>query len=245
MISKSKISYIRSLHDKACRYEEWIFLVEGKKSIVEFIASDFEIIEGYLTETFLTGKTFDFPVSTVNENELSRITTLSSNDSWVILVKMKTHILPNEIKDNELVLVLDSINDPGNLGTIIRIADWYGVARIIASSDTVDCYNPKVIMATMGSFSRIPIIYTNIVQYLSKFNKNIYWAYLDGENIHTASFPKDGIHVVIGNEAHGISNLVSPLITSKITIPRFGKAESLNAWVATAIIIDRIVGSVN
>ena len=212
---------------------------------MEFVSSNCEIIEGYFTEKFLTGKKFEFPVSVVTDNELSRISSLTSNDSGLLLVKMRKNSLPIDIKDGDLVLVLDSINDPGNLGTIIRIADWYGVTRIIASTDTVDCYNSKVVMATMGSFSRVPIIYTNIVQYLSKFNENVYWAYLDGENIHTTSFSKHGMHIVIGNEAHGISKAVEDCITNKITIPRFGKAESLNAWVATAIIMDRITGSRN
>jgi TrmH family RNA methyltransferase len=110
-----------------------------------------------------------------------------------------------KIRKNELVLVLDSINDPGNLGTIIRIADWYGISHIIASTDTVDCYNPKVLMATMGSFSRVSLIYTDIDLYLSKITGKIYGAYLNGENIHTKEFIQEGAHLVIGSEAHGIA----------------------------------------
>ncbi len=244
MISKTHITYIRSLHDKAIRHEEWLFLVEWRKSIGEFIDSGFEIIEWFFTEKYTLTKKFSFPVNIVTDTELSRITTLNTNDSGVLLVKMKSNTLP-KIQKNELVLVLDCINDPGNLWTIIRTADWYGISHIIASRDTVDCYNGKVLMATMGSFSRVSIYYTDIDQYLSKITWKIYWAFLNGENIHTKKIYQDWIHIVIGSEAHGISSDIEKYITDKITIPRFGLAESLNAGVATAIIVDRIVWSMN
>lgn len=241
MISKSKITYIRTLHDKNKRYQEWLFLVEWKKSIQEFIGSDYEIIEWYFSNKFIQNQTFNFPVNEVSESEIDRITTLSSNDTGVLIVKMKQWNLSEKINNKEIVIVLDSINDPGNLWTIIRIADWYGINRVIASRDTVDCYNPKVIMASMWSFSRIPVIYTDIVQYLSKIDNKIYGTFLNGENLHTLKITEKWIHIVIWNEAHGISAWVEKLITNKITIPRFGNAESLNAGVATAIVLDRIV----
>jgi TrmH family RNA methyltransferase len=170
------------------------------------------------------------------------MSTLNTNDAWVIVVRMRPNIVP-KIKKDELVIVLDSINDPGNLGTIIRIADWYGISHIIASLDTVDMYNSKVLMATMWSFSRVSIYYTNIDQYLSKNEWKIYWAYLNGENVHSKKFTIEQTHLVIGSEAHGISPNIEKYITDKITIPRFGLAESLNAGVATAIIVDRVIGA--
>ena len=239
MIPKSKIAYVRSLHDKQTRYSEGVFLVEWRKSILECITSEFEIIEGFFTEKMPADVVVSFPVEHITQTELARLTTLISNDSWLLLVKMRPQVLP-KCAGNELVLVLDGINDPGNLGTIVRIADWYRVTHIIASLDTVDFYNPKVLMATMGSFTRVSIFYTKIDQYLSKIWGVVYGAYLDGENIHTKSFAHAGAHLVIGSEAHGISTGVEPYITDRITIPRFGRAESLNAGVATAIIVDRI-----
>lgn len=242
MISKPKIAYLRSLHNKNERYADQVFLVEWRKCISEFIDSDFEIVEWFFTDSFVENKQFVFPYSIVTETELARITSLNSNDSWVMVVRMRPNVVP-KIKPNELVIVLDSINDPGNLGTIIRIADWYGITHIIASTDTVDMYNSKVLMATMWSFSRISVYYTDIVQYLSKIEGNIYWAYLNGENIHTKSFVPETAHLVIGSEAHGISPKIEKYITNKITIPKFGFAESLNAGVATAVIIDRMIWS--
>ncbi len=211
---------------------------------MEFLDSEFDIIEWFFTEKLSLSREFLFPVHIVTDTELSRITNLNTNDSWVLLVKMRANLLP-KIQKNELVLVLDSINDPGNLWTIIRIADWYGISHVIASGDTVDCYISKVLMATMWSFSRVSLYYTDIVQYLSKIPWNIYWAYLDGESIHTKKIYPEWLHIVIGSEAHGISSEVWKYITDKITIPRFGFAESLNAGVATAIIVDRIVWNMN
>lgn len=216
-------------------------MVEWAKCISEFINSDFEIIEGFFTEKFAIGNTYLFPYEIVSEWDLLRMSTLNSNDVWIIMVKMRTNTL-SKIQNNELVIVLDTINDPGNLWTIIRIADWYGISHIIASIDTVDMYNPKVLMATMGSFSRVSIIYTDIDIYLSKIQWKVYGAYLNGESVHTKTFTLEWSHIVIGSEAHGIASDIEKYITDKITIPRFGHAESLNAGVATAIIVDRMVG---
>lgn len=276
MLSKPKIAYIRSLHDKSTRLSEGIFLVEWRKCMGEFLDSDFEIVEWFFTEKFvseseqffssldskefwqspslrgtkqswLEGKQWKWPIhasgkiphTIISENELGRITTLSSNDSGLLLVKMRANISP-KINREELVLVLDRINDPGNFGTIIRIADWYGIKHIVASPDTVDCYNPKVLMATMGSFTRVAVYYTDLEKYLSKSKGNIYGAYLDGESTHTKKFISEWAYLVIGSEAHGISPDLEKYITDKVTIPRFGLAESLNAGVATAVILDRM-----
>ena len=257
MISKNKIAYIRSLHDKSTRLSEGIFLVEWRKCMGEFMDSDFEIVEGFFSGDFATQQEYNFPYQTVTEGELARITTLTSNDSGVLIVRMK-HQKPELLSSfavlrrmdrasqwqspRELILILDRINDPGNLGTIIRTADWYGVSQIICSPDTVDCYNPKVLMATMGSITRVSMYYTDLDRYLSEVEWKVYWAYLDGESTHTKDWSSGWGYLVIGSEAHGISDNLEKYITDKITIPRFGLAESLNAWVATAVILDRMRG---
>ncbi|MFM7487408.1 MAG: RNA methyltransferase, partial [Cytophagales bacterium] len=140
---------------------------------------------------------------------------------------------------DEFALVLDDIRDPGNLGTIIRTADWYGIKKIIASEETADFYNPKVIHATMGSFCRVQIFYTSLLQYLSDASQPVYGAFLDGDNVHDIDFSKSGL-LVIGNEAQGISKVVENKVTQRITIPKRGGAESLNASVATAILLDNV-----
>lgn len=242
MLTKSKIQYLKNLHDKLWRKESWCFLVEGRKGIEEFVASDFEIVEGF----FLEEGDYDFSHETISAKELEKISALTSNNFWLIVVKMKKteHGLlgPREWQEQTwLTLILDGINDPGNLGTIIRTADWYGVTDIIASPDTVDCYSSKVIMATMGSFTRIRISYLDLEKYLGSLSWSaIYWAYLDGESVHEKNFSKTSWYLVIGSESHGIRPHLEKYITDKITIPRYGEAESLNAGVATAIILDNI-----
>ncbi|MFN7330850.1 MAG: RNA methyltransferase [Bacteroidota bacterium] len=140
---------------------------------------------------------------------------------------------------DEFALLLDDIRDPGNLGTIIRTADWYGVKKIIASEETADFYNPKVVHATMGSFCRVQIFYTSLLQSLSDASQPVYGAFLDGDNVHDIEFSKSGL-LVIGNEAQGISKAVEKKVTQRITIPKRGGAESLNASGATAINLDNV-----
>jgi RNA methyltransferase, TrmH family len=145
--------------------------------------------------------------------------------------------------ENEFVLVLDDIRDPGNLGTILRIADWYGIKKVICSENTVDFYNPKVISASMGSFTRIKIYYSEISKYIEnidkKVNIEIIGTFLNSENVHRFDFPTSG-YIVLGNESNGISTEVEKYITKKITIPRFGHAESLNVGIATAVVLDNL-----
>jgi RNA methyltransferase, TrmH family len=161
-----------------------------------------------------------------------------SNNTVVAVAEMK----PNQsfqLPPHTFGLVLDDIRDPGNLGTIIRTADWYGINHIIASEETADFYNPKVISATMGSFTRMNIFYTSLPEYLSETKTKVFGAFLDGKNVHEITFDSGGF-IVIGNESRGISPDVEKLVSERITIPRFGKAESLNAAIATAVICDNI-----
>jgi TrmH family RNA methyltransferase len=275
MLTKNKIQSIKNLHEKSGRHESGLFLVEWRKGIVEFMESDFEIVEGFFTDKFTVPTGVDFPYEIVSERDLERISTLSSNRDGLLIVRMKKEVTWQQ--KNWLTLILDGINDPGNLGTIIRTADWYGISRIICSLDTVDCYNPKVLMATMGSFTRVYVEYCDLEEYLvsvssvpvipgltrdpvdkrdslemtgflpsqewqKQQNQKIYWAYLDGESTHTKEFVPAWGYLIIGSESHGIRPHLEKYITDKITIPRFGLAESLNAGVATAVILDRMSG---
>jgi TrmH family RNA methyltransferase len=146
---------------------------------------------------------------------------------------------PLVVSEQEYGIVLDDIHDPGNLGTIVRTADWFGIRKIIASPETADFYNPKVISATMGSFTRVQVYYTDLATYLSGTKHRIYGAFLDGTDIHSVRFTNGGL-IVIGSESHGISAELAPFVREKVTIPKYGQAESLNAAIATAIICDNL-----
>ncbi len=243
MLSKNQIKYINSLQQKKFRQEYQSFVVEGAKSVVELLSSDFELESLYVTEDFYkeTKPLLDkqpLRAEIVGQAELEKAGTFSSNNAALAVAKIKSNqeLLVN---DTEYALVLDEIRDPGNLGTIIRIADWYGIQKIICSEGTVDLYNPKVISSTMGSFTRVSLFYTDLVKYLKGQQKPIYGAFLDSENVHTLNFAPSG-YIIIGNEANGISEAVEEVVTHKITIPRFGGAESLNAGIATAVICDNL-----
>ncbi|MDD3144792.1 MAG: RNA methyltransferase [Candidatus Gracilibacteria bacterium] len=243
MISKEKQKFIRSLGDKKTRIEEGLFLVEGEKSILELINSDFEIKNLYVTEKFKEKhsdnlKNIDYEIS--DSETIEKISVIRSNNAGIaIVVSPKNESL--KLENDEFIIVLETINDPGNLGTIIRICDWYGIKKIIASIETVELTNPKVVSSSMGSISRTKIFYTDLEEYFKNNKSPIYGAFLDGENIHNIDFEKQrGGFIIIGNESHGISKDIEKLVTKKITIPRFGFAESLNAGVATGIIIDNI-----
>ena len=174
-------------------------------------------------------------VIAVSKKDLERLGSFKSNDGALAVVEQKEN--SPLLVENELVLALDDINDPGNFGTIIRIADWYGITKIVASEQTVELYNPKVIAASKGSFSRVAVFVTDLPEYISKISVPRYGAFMDGENIHSAKLPKVGL-IVLGNEANGISREVEQQIDHKITIPKFGMAESLNVAMATAVICD-------
>ncbi len=240
MLSKANIKLIKSLQVKKYRKQEQCFLVEGAKSVLELLSSDFEVIKLIGTRDFLSDikRKGNAEIIEVTEKELDGIGEFQTNNTALAIAKLKFNA-PIELKGEEFVIVLDNIRDPGNLGTIIRTADWYGIHKIIASNETADFYNPKVISATMGSFTRINIFYTDLVQYFSNCGESIYGAFLNGTDIHKMKFNSRGF-IVIGNESHGISQEIERFITDKITIPKYGKAESLNAAIATAIVCDNI-----
>ncbi len=242
-LSKARAKLIRSLQAAKHRQAQQQFVVEGAKSVLELLASDFHTDLLVATADFLgqnhetlvrfTGETLEAPAEL-----LASLGNLETNDTALAIARMKPND-PVTIPPDEWALVLDDIRDPGNLGTILRIADWYDITTIIASPDTVDRYNPKVLQASMGSFTRVTVYYTDLPPLLSACTTPVFGAFLDGENIHQVNFGPGGL-IVIGNEAHGISAPVQSHITRRITIPRFGRAESLNAAVATAVICDTL-----
>ena len=242
MISKQQQKYVQSLHNKKYRSEFSQFLVEGEKGILEILNSDFKIEIIYCTE-FLREKIEKINPKTkilvCNTDTISSISTFKTNTTGVAIVNQKETALHSNSPSDSVILVLDDIKDPGNLGTIIRLADWYGLSNIYCSEETVEFYNPKVIAATMGSFCRINCHNIDVKEFLKNLNLPKYGAFLDGQNIHKTKV-EGQICLVIGSESHGISPKIEKLIDNKITIPRIGKAESLNAAIATGILLDNI-----
>jgi len=243
MISKNQQKLIQSLKLKKNRNKTSLFIAEGEKVVIELINSNIKLDSIYCLPSFISKIDVNIDVITeINEKELSKISNLKNANQVVALFEIPK--FENTQPKQELVLALDDIRDPGNLGTIIRLADWYGITTILCSNNTVDAFNPKVIMATMGSISRVEIIYCDLVEELTKIDKPIYGAFLDGGNIYKTSKINDSI-LVIGNESNGISEEVEKLITDKITIPQFGnlkETESLNAAVATGILLSEFKG---
>ena len=248
MLSKNTVKFIKPLHQKKYRAEHQKFFVEGEKSVVEVINSDFIIDFLVATPDFIERhnvllKKCSFEIIQATKNQLESLGQYQSNDSALAVVKQKVNeaFRPDQ---NELVVALDDVRDPGNLGTIIRIADWYGIKKLLFSSQTADFYNPKVIQASMGSFTRIQFFYEDLPAVLSSWNLPVYGAFLDGENLHSLSKVEPGV-ILMGNESKGISPEVEPFVSRKITIPAFGSAESLNVAIATAVLCDnfkRLIG---
>lgn len=249
MLSKNTVKFIKSLHQKKYRTEEGLFFVEGEKSVVEVLKSDFEVDLLLITESFEKKytnliRTSKAEVLEVTQNQLEQIGQYQSNDSALAVVKMKPNAAFTPERD-ELIIALDDVRDPGNLGTIIRIADWYGIKKLVFSPQTAEFYNPKVIQSTMGSFTRVSFFYENLNEVFSRWQLPVYGAFLEGETIHQLSKPEPGV-ILMGNESKGISPEMEEWVSRKITIPGFGKAESLNVAIATAIFCDnfkRLLGS--
>lgn len=239
MLSKAKVKFIKSLQIKKYRKQEQCFLVEGAKSVLELLASDFEVVLVAGTAPFLGQETVrQGEVIEVSEEELAALGEFQTNNKALAVARMKPNT-PIEARENEFVLVLDDIRDPGNLGTILRTADWFGIQKVVASEETADCYSPKVVTSTMGSFTRTQVYYTRLEEYLAKARARVFGAYLDGTAIHEVSFGTGGL-VLIGNESRGINPALKSFVTDKVTIPRYGQAESLNAAIATAIFCDNL-----
>ena len=243
MLSKSQVSLLTSLQHKKFRREHGLFMVEGYKSVIEFINSAYQVDTIYHTPAFapnLLNLSRKINFQEISLNELEKISTLKTPQEVIGLIKIPTWpVLNYNSLKQKFSLVLDSIQDPGNMGTIIRTADWFGINDIICSDDTVDVYNPKVVQATMGSLARVNIHYADLVQVLPRMELPLFGAMLNGENIYNTNFGSEGL-LVMGNEGNGISADIERLITTAVTIPRAGNAESLNVAIATAILCSEI-----
>jgi len=238
MLSKSQISFIKSLHQKKYRKEQGIFIIEGIKSIVEFIPSAYQIHSIYFLaeyQSLLPKLPPNIKLFEVNNAELEKISTLQAPQGILALVNIPTPvILDKGVLTNTFSLVLDGIQDPGNLGTIIRTADWFGFKQVICSLHTVEVYNPKTVQATMGSLCRVNVVYQDLEELLKDITIPVFGAMLNGNSLYETQWGSQGI-VILGNEGQGVSAEIVKLIDHPVTIPRVGEAESLNVAVSAAI----------
>ena len=243
MLSKSLIKRITSLKQKKCRQEEESFVVEGAKSVNEFITSSYELEVLYIVnDNFVADCDVEIKNKTteITTQQLTKLSFLKTPQEVVAVFKIPD---AQPIIDRGITLVLDDIRDPGNLGTIIRLCDWFGIQQLVCSPETVDCYNPKVVQATMGSLSRVQVNYQPLVPYLQDEKRRVYGTFLNGTSIYDASVSQDAV-LVMGNEARGISPEVAAVIDTSITIPRFGtlsQTESLNVAMATSICLNEFL----
>lgn len=236
MVTKNQIKLVASLKQKKYRSQHGLFVVEGEKLVKELLQAGMEPFKIFVDVTWKG--------SGLGETELVSGTILKQMSSLkqpngIVGVFHIPKTMKTEVSD--WVVVLDAVRDPGNLGTIIRLCDWFGIRQLVCSMDTVDCYNPKVLQATMGSIARVNIIYASLPEFLKNAEQSIFGAFMDGEPIYGKPFPDKGI-LVMGNEANGISDEVGAWVTERISIPQFGgeTAESLNVATATAILLNEI-----
>ena len=244
MLGKSQAKYIQSLGQKKVRDAEGVFVAEGPKIIAELLASaNANILQLYALHDWIAANRNDcngVEIIEVDENDLTKISQLATPNKVLAVVK-KQETADHLQTKGTVSLVLETIQDPGNLGTIIRRADWFGIKQIICSEDCADMYNPKVVQSTMGSIVRVKILYTDLAPWLEEQKDVfIYAAALEGQNVMAMKKITEGL-IVIGNESKGISTAIFEQVDIKITIPRIGKAESLNAAVATGIILAHVV----
>ena len=234
MITRAEILDIKSLATKQGREELGAFVAEGEKLVGEIHSSSLRIRRILQTKpVFAEGEM-------VSDKEMERISQLKTANSVLAVVEIPHHSLADVNPNKNLVLALDRIQNPGNLGTIIRLADWFGISDIVCSEDTADCFNPKVVQATMGAILRVRVHYTNLAQWLaSQHDTKIYGTFLEGENIYSTKLDKSGV-IVMGNEGQGISAEVANAVSHKLLIPPYPAdrcgSESLNGAVATAVI---------
>ncbi len=238
MLSKPQIRAVTSLQQKKFRREHGLFIVEGAKSVTEFLRSDYRVQTIYHTAQ-AAAKLPKIPQNIksvkIDDTTLARISSLKSPQGVLALVSIPDYPpLTTDVLQRGFHLVLDDIQDPGNLGTIIRTAEWFGLKHVICSIGSVDAYNPKTVQASMGSLARMQIHYTDIVKLVAYSPIPVFGAVLDGNSIYDTDFGEQGL-VVLGNEGNGIGPAVLPHITQHITIPRIGQAESLNVAISAAL----------
>lgn len=243
MLSKAKIRLIQSLQYKKFRKSHALFVVEGIKSISEFIDSGWEIDSFFLTENAFA-KMRNLPqkikLSVVSESEIKKVSFLQNPQGAVAVFKMQDQEeTESTALDKEFVLALDQIQDPGNLGTIIRTAEWFGMHHIFCSEDSADAFNPKVVQASMGSLARVKVHYVDLKDFIDRRKSPVYGALLEGNSIYETSFQQPGI-ILMGNEGSGIRGTLMEKINHPVTIPNFGHAESLNVAIATTVFCSEI-----
>lgn len=239
-MTKAEIQFVRSLADKRTRDQEQLFIAEGSKLVEEIIVSEFAIRRIYTTRCDLKGAN----VELIDVREMERISQLKSATDTLAIVEQPRHTLSIKTLCGRLTIALDGVQNPGNMGTIIRLADWFGVEDIICTKECADLYNPKVVQATMGAILRVRVHYTDnltsVLRKASERNIPIYGTLLDGENIYTKSLTPNGI-VVMGNEGRGLSEECRQAVTSRILIPSYPidtpTSESLNVAMATGIVL--------
>ena len=231
MITKNEIKRIKSLQNKKDRKELQLFVAEGEKTVRNLLKS------GWIAESiYVTGSFGNVEEKLISSKEMDRISSLKSSSSVLGVFRIP---IQQSFSHEGRILVLDGVTDPGNLGTIIRLCDWFGIATLVCSLDTVDCYNPKVVQATMGSLSQVNCVYTDLVSFLKNTHKPIYGTLLAGSSVYDEPLDSEGI-LLLGSESHGLSEEVKAYIKHAITIPRFGSeegAESLNVAIAAAIVL--------
>jgi len=234
-LSGNKIKWIRSLHEKKTRDTEGLYLIEGEKMVLEALKTIPEQIHTIVQSIVSVDRVTNFSRDhfSCSEKQLKQISTLKTPNKFVAVVRKKTDI-QTELKG--LILALDGIQDPGNMGTIMRIADWFGIDQIICSKDTVDCYNPKVVQSSMGAILRVQINYCDLAKTIQDYKGNVYGAFLEGNSIYQGDLKGEGV-ILLGNEGNGIRKELEDLVSDRIHIPSFGHAESLNVAVAAGIIV--------
>jgi len=233
MLSKSQIKLITRLKQKKYRILDGFFIAEGIKTVNELLASSLKLHHIFTTKSF---NNYAERETLITASELKKISSLKTPNRVLAIFEIPKS---KPINQDHLIITLDAVRDPGNLGTIIRLCDWFGIKELVCSKETVDCYNAKVIQATMGSITRVNINYVVLDTFLAKTKVPIFGAFMDGENVYKMQLPKTGV-LIMGNEANGISQDIEKYIEKRIAIPRFGSlqaTESLNVATATAILL--------
>ncbi|WP_149304741.1 TrmH family RNA methyltransferase [Pareuzebyella sediminis] len=237
MVVKSQIKLIKSLQQKKYRIRHGLFVAEGIKTVKELVESDFDLYCIYATDSELEIE-IGVEIQLIAEADLKKMSGLSTPNKVLAVFRIP---MPKKVDFSQWIVALDDIRDPGNLGTIIRLCDWFDVPHLVCSNTTVDCYNPKTLQATMGSVSRVNIVYVDLEQFLQEANSPIYGGFMAGESVYEVKLPLAGI-LLLGNEANGISNAIANWVSHKVSIPQFGQSttESLNVATASAILLNEI-----
>jgi len=239
MVGKSQIKFIKSLQQKKYRTEHKLFVVEGFKVVQELVNANVKVYGIYVTDDKLLSEV-NFSGELISEADLKKMSALKTPNN-ILAVFYQTKATLNAM-NSDWVVALDDVRDPGNLGTIIRMCDWFGIPNLVCSEQTVDCYNPKTIQATMGSIARVNILYTDLSEFIKASTMPVYGAFMDGTSVYKQDLSNEKGILVLGNEANGVSPKIENLVTKKISIPQFGKqtTESLNVATATAILLNEI-----